>query len=230
MNDIYPQFADAISSIAVYALPLLLAITLHVSAQCYAANYLGDKTAAMLGRLSLNPTKHIDPVGTIVLPIFTFLVGRLIGVPFLFGYAKPLPIDFSKLRNPKRDMLWVALAGLGTNFAMAVAWVLLNFVFKKIHYDELFFLRMTAAGMQSNLILMAIYLIPLPPFDGGRIVFSLLPHKQAFQYAKVEPYAMVIVIVLFMLNILQSVWIGPIYSVMYTLLSYLLSPLNYLLT
>jgi len=230
MSQFFPIVADAIKTIAVYALPLLFAITMHVAAQCYMANYLGDKTAQMLGRLSLNPSKHIDPVGTILLPILSFFITKLSGFPFIFGYAKPLPIDFGKLRNPKRDMMWVSLAGLGANFAMAIAWGVLGIVFKKIHFDELFFVNMTDAGMQANLILMAIYLIPLPPFDGGRIVFSLLPQKQAFQFARIEPYTMLIVIVLFITNILMKIWILPIYVIANLLLTLVLSPLNFLLT
>jgi Zn-dependent protease len=230
MNEIFPILADAIKTIAVYALPLLFAITMHVAAQCYMANYLGDKTAQMLGRLSLNPSKHIDPVGTILLPVLSFFVTKLSGFPFIFGYAKPLPIDFSKLRNPKRDMMWVSLAGLGANFVMAAAWVILKAVFNKIHFNEEFFVSMTDAGMQANLVLMAIYLIPLPPFDGGRIVFSLLPQKQAFKFAQVEPYTMIIVIVLFITKILLNYWIIPIYVIAHDLLMLILSPLILLLT
>jgi Zn-dependent protease len=230
MNDLYPSLAGAIQTIAVYALPLLFGITLHVSAQCFLAHRMGDRTAQMQGRLSLNPAKHIDLVGTIILPILCYIVMRVTGAGMIFGYAKPLPVNFGNLPNPKRGMLWISLTGIGANFAMAVAWLLLQLAFRLSHFDEDFFLQMASAGVKANLVLIGFYMIPLPPFDGGRILFSLLPDKQAYEYAKIEPYAFMIVFLLFVSGILTKFWIAPWFAVGADLLDLIFSPLNYLFT
>lgn len=227
MNEMYPVFEDAMRNIVVYALPLLFGISMHVAAQCYLAHHFGDRTAQMQGRLSLNPMKHIDPIGTIVVPAVCYLLSRLFGVPLIFGYTKPLPIDFGKLRNPKRDMLWVALVGVAANFGMALAWVILGIVFKLTQFQEPFFLQMMEAGVYANLILIGVYLIPLPLFDGGRIVFSLLPNKQAFEYAKIEPYSMLIVIVLLFTRILTNFWLLPWFKLGLIVLNVLLAPFHF---
>ena len=229
MNDFYPKLADAIQTIAVFALPLLFGITLHVSAQCFLAYRMGDRTAKMMGRLSLNPAKHIDPVGTILLPIVGYLVLRLTGLGLLIGYAKPLPINFGNLRNPKRGMLWIALAGVASNFVMAIGWTVLRIALVLSHIDEPFFIKMTEAGLEANLILIGYSLIPLPPFDGGRIVFSLLPDKQAYEYAKVEPYTMIILLVLLIPGWLWRYWVIPVATLSDVLRALIFSPLNYLL-
>ena len=230
MNDLYPVFAATIQTIAVYALPLLLGFAWHVAAQCYAAYRLGDRTAQKLGRLSMNPTKHIDPIGTIVIPVACFIVSRLFGLPILFGYAKPLPIEFGNMRHPKRGMLWIALAGIAANFVMALAWVLIRLLFVKMNLGEVYFIDVADAGTKVNLLLIGVYLIPLLPFDGGRIVFGLLPHKQAFEFAKIEPYSMFIVFLLFIPGFLQQYWIEPIAQLFANLLNLVLLPLNFLLS
>jgi Zn-dependent protease len=230
MIDISASLSTAISEVAVYALPLVLGITLHVAAQAYAARHFGDTTAEMEGRVSFNPANHIDPFGTIAMPLIFFLLSSLGGVPLVFGYAKPLPIKWSNLHNPKRDMLWIALAGIGINFLMALAWYLLANVLKLAQFEEPFFSQMALAGVRCNLILMTFYLLPLPPFDGGRIVFSLLPNKQAEQFARIEPYTFFIVMALIITRVLPQYWIGPIYDVLVKILLVIVSPLNFLFT
>ena len=175
---------ELIQLITVMALPVIFAITLHEAENGYVARMLGDPTAWQLGRVTINPLKHIDPVGTILVPLGILLMSKLAGAPpLLFGWAKPVPVDFNRLRSPKRDMAWVALAGPASNLAMAIAWaVSLRFS----NYDaESFWAQMALAGVQVNLVLMALNLFPLPPLDGGRIAFSLLPHRFAWQYAKI---------------------------------------------
>ncbi len=230
MNDLYAVFANTIRTITVFAVPLLLGFAWHVAAQCYAAQRLGDRTAQQLGRLSMNPTKHIDPIGTIVIPVICFIASGLSGVPLLFGYAKPLPIDFGNLRHPKRDMLWIALAGIAANLVMAAVWLLIRLLFIRMNVQEIFFIAVAEAGTKANLLLIGVYLIPLLPFDGGRIVFSLLPHKNAFEFAKIEPYTMFIVMLLLIPGLLQRFWIQPIAQLFAALLNLILSPLNFLLS
>lgn len=187
-----------IQTIAVYAIPVLFGITLHEAAHGYVARYFGDPTAEQAGRISLNPTRHIDPMGTIVVPLFLLLSTKLLGgAGLLFGWAKPVPVNWSKLRRPKKDILWVALAGPASNLFMGIIWVLLLRLFLMAGVDIYsFWGKMAIAGVQVNLVLMALNLVPLPPLDGGRIVYSLLPQPYANQYARIEPYGMVILIVL----------------------------------
>lgn len=220
---------DIIQTIAVYALPVLFAITLHEAAHGYAAKHFGDTTAYMLGRVSLNPAKHIDPFGTIVLPIVMFAATAATGSPFIFGYAKPVPVDFGKLRNPKRDMVWVAFAGPGANFVMALVWLLLLIALRSSQIDETFFIAMANAGVLTNLVIFALNLFPLPPLDGGRILVGLLPHKYAFKLAKIEPYGFFVVIILAMTNLLFTYWIAPLMVVTEKILQLIISPLNFLL-
>ncbi len=197
-----------IQTIAVYALPVLFAITLHEAAHGYVARFFGDPTAQQAGRISLNPLRHIDPVGTIVVPLVLLFVTRFMGGGLLFGWAKPVPVDWSRLRRPKQDMLWVALAGPASNLFMAIVWVLLWRLMLSmglIQSGSDFWSRMAYAGVQVNLILMALNLIPLPPLDGGRVVFSLLPPRMAWQYGRIEPYGLVILVVLMMTG-----WLSPL--------------------
>ncbi len=199
---------NLIQTIAVYALPVLFAITLHEAAHGYVARHFGDPTAQLAGRISLNPLRHIDPVGTIVVPLVLLFLTRLMGGGLLFGWAKPVPVDWSRLRRPKQDMLWVALAGPASNLLQAVAWVLLWRLLVQVDLisgDASFWALMAHAGVQVNLILMALNLLPLPPLDGGRIVFSLLPHRLAWQYGRIEPYGLIILIVLMMTG-----WLWPL--------------------
>lgn len=187
-----------IQTIAVYALPVLFGITLHEAAHGYVARMFGDPTAYQAGRISLNPIRHIDMMGTIVVPLVLLFSSKLLGgAGLLFGWAKPVPVDWGRLRNPKRDMLWVALAGPASNLFMAIIWVLsLRLLIESGALQDSFWVRMAVAGVNVNLILMALNLVPLPPLDGGRIVFSLLPPRLAWQYSKIEPYGLMILIVL----------------------------------
>jgi Zn-dependent protease len=199
---------NLIQTIAVYALPVLFAITLHEAAHGYVARYFGDPTAAQAGRISLNPLRHIDPMGTIVVPLVLLFATKLMGGGLLFGWAKPVPVNWSRLRRPKRDMLWVALAGPASNLLMAIGWVLFLralLMLDLISGPQDFWALMASAGVQVNLILMALNLLPLPPLDGGRIVFSLLPPRLAWRYGRIEPYGLVILVVLMMLG-----WLWPL--------------------
>lgn len=193
-----------IQTLAVYAIPVLFGITLHEAAHGYVARYFGDPTAEQAGRISLNPTRHIDPVGTIVVPLFLLISTKLLGgAGLLFGWAKPVPVDWSRLRHPKRDILWVALAGPASNLLMGIGWVLMLRILLMLNMDiSDFWGRMAIAGVQVNLVLMALNLVPLPPLDGGRIVYSLLPQPYADQYARIEPYGMLILIVLMFTGVL----------------------------
>ena len=192
-----------IQAIAINALPVIFAITLHEAAHGYAAHHFGDNTAWMQGRISLNPLRHIDPVGTILIPILTLVFS---GGSLLFGYAKPTPINPSLFRDPKRNLLWVSAAGPFANFLMACFWALM---FKLSWLLPPFFSTplalMGEAGVIINCVLMVLNLIPLPPFDGGRIAVSLLPHRLAWQFAKLEPWGFPILLVLLFSNILGTI-------------------------
>ncbi|SFN86753.1 Zn-dependent protease (includes SpoIVFB) [Nitrosospira briensis] len=194
-----------IQNIAIYALPVIFAITLHEAAHGYVAKHFGDLTAYTQGRVSLNPIRHIDPLGTIILPVVTLMLGGI-----LFGWAKPVPVNFSALRNPKRDMLWVALAGPGANLFMAFLWgfvIKLGLGLPESNLSDPMIL-MGEAGIKINVILMVLNLLPLPPLDGGRVAVSLLPHRMADTFAKIEPYGFMILVLLLMTGVLGAV-IGP---------------------
>lgn len=194
-----------ISALAIYAIPVLLAITLHEAAHGYVARHFGDPTAYQAGRISLNPLRHIDPVGTILVPAAILVASRLLGGgAMLFGWAKPVPVDFSRLRHPKKDMLWVAAAGPGSNLLMAFGWAgLIKLV--SISPENLYsvaLIKMGLAGIEINAILMLLNLLPIPPLDGGRIAVSLLPHRLAWQFSRIEPYGFMILLLLLFTNIL----------------------------
>ena len=194
-----------IQGIAIYALPVILAITMHEAAHGYVAKHFGDFTAYNEGRISLNPTKHIDPIGTILVPVVLFITTKVaMGAGFLFGWAKPVPVIFSNLRQPKRDMLWVAAAGPGANLVMALFWALVMklAVIMPINDFTKPMLLMGRAGIEINVILMVLNLLPLPPLDGGRMAVSLLPHRIAYQFSKIEPYGFMILLVLLISGIL----------------------------
>jgi Zn-dependent protease len=204
----------SLATIVLWAVPVVFAITLHEAAHGYVARMFGDQTAWMLGRVTLNPIKHIDPVGTILVPGMLLLLAKFFGGPaFIFGWAKPVPVNFGNLRNPKRDMFWVAGAGPLANFVMAVGWALLlkdSSPGAVLASDGL--REMGGAGVQINLMLMALNLLPILPLDGGRIAVSLLPRKLAMSYARLEPYGFMVVILLLATGILgQLMW--PIYRV-----------------
>jgi Zn-dependent protease len=192
-----------IQLLSLYAIPAVLAITLHEAAHGYAAKRLGDLTAYQEGRITLNPIKHIDLIGTLVVPAVLLLAT---GGKIAFGWAKPVPVNFSALRNPKRDMLWVAAAGPGANLAMAIGWALL-FKLALIAPENYFsspLLEMSKGGILINLVLMILNLIPVPPLDGGRIAISALPHAMAYNLAKLEPYGLLIIMLLMASGVLSS--------------------------
>jgi Zn-dependent protease len=193
-----------IQKIAIFALPVIFAITLHEAAHGYVARFFGDMTAAAQGRITANPLKHIDPVGTILVPLLILLTSKLLGGgAILFGWAKPVPVNFAQLRRPKQDMLWVAAAGPGMNFVMAVFWGLMIQLGHALGSSfSLPLMLMGAAGVFINVILMALNLLPLPPLDGGRIAVSLLPMKQAISFSKIEPYGFFILLGLMFSGIL----------------------------
>ena len=207
---------NLIQKISVYALPVLFAITLHEAAHAYVAKYWGDNTAYNLGRVSLNPLRHIDLVGTILLPLMCLAVGG-----FLFGWAKPVPVRFGNLRNVRAGMRWVAAAGPLANFAMAVMWVLLFklAVVMDNGYSEPLAL-MSQAGIGINVVLMVLNLMPLLPLDGGRIVESLLPPGLAYRFSRIEPYGMWILLALVVTGLLSPIlrpFIDLVYNLLYLL-------------
>jgi Zn-dependent protease len=190
-----------IQTVTVYAIPVLFAITLHEAAHGYVARLFGDNTAYVAGRVTLNPLKHIDPIGTIAVPIAILLLSKLAGGGgFLFGWAKPVPVSFGQLRRPKQDMVWVAGAGPGANLLMAVLWAISLKVQLALGVSEVFFVEMAKAGIFVNIGLMALNLLPVPPLDGGRIAVGLLPARLAYQFARIEPYGLFIVIFLLATN------------------------------
>lgn len=215
------DIANLIQTVAIYALPVLFAITVHEAAHGYAARYFGDNTAYMLGRVSLNPVKHIDPMGTIVMPLLLYFATS---GAFLFGYAKPVPVNFGQLRNPKRDMVWVALAGPGVNFVMALLWGVLLYLLVGTGTTERFFLEMCRAGMTVNVVMFAFNLFPLPPLDGGRILVGLLPYKQALLVSRVEPWGFFIVMGLLIAGVINTLWMRPVMSLTFSALEALLTP------
>ncbi|MFM1907466.1 MAG: hypothetical protein RLZZ591_1143 [Pseudomonadota bacterium] len=218
--------ANLIQTVLIYALPVLFAITVHEAAHGYAARHFGDSTAYMMGRVTLNPMKHIDPMGTILMPLLLYFATS---GAFLFGYAKPVPVRFGHLRNPKRDMIWVALAGPGANLAQALAWGVLLHLLVAVGIQETFFLKMCQAGMLVNVVMFAFNLFPLPPLDGGRILVGLLPYRQAVMVSRIEPWGFFIVMALVISGVVSSLWMRPVMSLTFGLLDVLLSPLSALL-
>jgi Zn-dependent protease len=197
---------DIVQTIAIYALPVLFAITLHEAAHGYVARHFGDMTAYAQGRVSLNPARHIDAVGTIVVPLLILLLS---GGRFLFGWAKPVPVNYSALRRPKRHMAWVAAAGPAANLAMVIGWAaLLKLVMAlPTNYFSVPFGLMAEAGIRVNLVFMFLNLVPIPPLDGGRIVTGLLPHPLAWRYARLEPWGLFILLALIVSKALDAVLI-----------------------
>lgn len=215
-----------IQTIVVYALPVIFAITLHEAAHGYVARLLGDNTAYMMGRVSFNPMRHIDPLGTIAIPLLLYFVT---GGAFMFGYAKPVPVAFGNLRNPRWGTFWVALAGPLCNFLQALLWGVVGVALAAAGIDEPFFTRMAAAGVGINLVLGVLNLFPLPPLDGGRVLTALLPPRQALSLARFEPYGFFIVMALVMTGVLTKVWLRPLVAIGFDAVSAILTPLASLL-
>jgi Zn-dependent protease len=216
------DFAHLIQTITLYAIPVLLAITLHEAAHGYAAKHFGDNTAYMLGRVTLNPLPHIDPVGTILMPLMLYFATS---GAFLFGYAKPVPVRFGNLRNPKRDMIWVALAGPGSNFFQALVWGALLYLLKGMDVVEPFLIEMAQGGVLVNVVMCVFNLFPLPPLDGGRILVGLLPYRQAILVSRVEPWGFFIVMALVLAGVVSSLWMRPLMGLTYQLINLILTPL-----
>ena len=212
----------SIQAVAINAIPLIFAITIHEAAHGYAARQFGDNTAYMLGRVSLNPIKHIDPVGTVLIPLLLILTGS----PFLVGYAKPVPVNFGRLRNPRIDSIWVALAGPGSNFMQALIWAILFISLVGFGVDERFLLAMSQAGITWNLGLLVFNLFPLPPLDGGRILAGLLPARQSIALGKLEPWGFFIVLALVFTGIIGNLWMEPLIALFKWVLYLITLPLQ----
>ena len=197
---------DLLSKIAIYAIPVVLAITLHEAAHGYAALKLGDPTAQQAGRITLNPLKHIDPVGTVLLPLALLLIADQLGTPpLLFGWAKPVPVNFSRLYRPKQDMRWVAFAGPASNLAQALAWAALAKFFLTSGPPDGVMAEMARIGILANVLLAVLNLLPLLPLDGGRMVFSVLPNRLAYAYGQTERWGMPVLLLLMVFNILPLI-------------------------
>jgi Zn-dependent protease len=201
-----PEELSLIQKIAIWAIPVIFAITVHEVSHGYVARLFGDDTAARAGRLTLNPVRHVDPVGTLLVPGIMLLLGG-----FIFGWAKPVPVNAGRMRNPRRHMAVVAAAGPLSNALMAIGWALLLRV--SLQQPEgsgiwTGFALMANAGITINLILMVLNLLPVPPLDGGRVLVGLLPQKAALSYARIEPYGLLIVILLYASHMLERL-LGP---------------------
>jgi Zn-dependent protease len=213
---------ELIQNILVYCLPVLFAITLHEAAHAYVAKHFGDATAYLQGRVSINPTKHIDPIGTIVIPLSMYLVTS---GSMLFGYAKPVPVNFGRLRNPRQHGILVALAGPMANLIMALFWKIL---FITTPINDPFFIKMAEGGIIINLVLFAFNLFPLPPLDGGRVLTNLLPYRYAYKFAQIENYGFFILLGLMFAGLLKF-WLYPVMTLADQFISLLLLPLSFLI-
>jgi Zn-dependent protease len=208
---------NLIQTVLIYALPVLFAITIHEAAHGYVARALGDNTAAALGRVTLNPLKHVDLMGTVLMPLLLYFAT---GGAFLFGYAKPVPVNFARLRHPKRDMVWV----------QAILWAIAYTLLVGGGMNERFFLEMCKAGVLVNLVMWAFNLFPLPPLDGGRVAVGLLPHRMAWSFSRIEPWGFYIVMALVLVGIVSRWWLRPLIEIGYRSLDFLLTPLTALFT
>ncbi|NDC61679.1 MAG: site-2 protease family protein [Betaproteobacteria bacterium] len=217
---------ELIQTIASHALPVLLAITMHEAAHGYVAKLLGDDTAWALGRVTLNPVPHIDLVGTILMPLVLYVATN---GQFLFGFAKPVPVNFSRLNHPKRDMVWVAFAGPASNFLQALGWAASLYLMSNLGTEERFFIDMAQAGVLTNLVMFAFNLFPLPPLDGGRVLIGLLPWRMAVAFSHVERYGFFIVMGLVLLGVINSLWMMPIMGASMLAIQWALQPLSSLL-
>jgi len=215
-----PEFTF-IQKLAIFAIPVIFAITVHEAAHGLVASRFGDQTARLAGRLTLNPIKHIDPIGTVVLPLILLAVGGII-----IGWAKPVPVEWRNLRNPKRDMAWVAIAGPGANLIMMLLWALLAKM--AISFETVLqgfaqpMLYMAMAGVTINIVLMVLNMLPVPPLDGSRVVSSLLPPRLAYKYNRIEPYGLIIVILLLATGALSWILWPIIEAVRHLMLTFIL--------
>jgi Zn-dependent protease len=211
--------SNLIQTVSIYAIPVIFAITLHEAAHGYVAKFFGDNTAYNLGRVTLNPFPHIHWVGTIVLPLLLYFSTQ---GALLFGFAKPVPVNFGNLNHPKRDMIWVALAGPASNLLQAIVWMLLFLVYTDFGVSEKFFLAMCKAGVLSNVVMFAFNLFPLPPLDGGRMVVGLLPLNWAYQFSRIEPYGFYIVMALAITGVVNNLWLDPVMSATFKFIEFIL--------
>ena len=216
------DISNLIQTVLIYALPVIFAITLHEAAHGYAAQHFGDNTAAMMGRVTLNPFAHIDPMGTVLMPLLLYFST---GGAFLFGYAKPVPVRFDRLRRPKTDMIWVALAGPAANLVQALLWGVATYLLMGNGVSERFFLEMCKAGLLTNVVMFAFNLFPLPPLDGGRILVGLLPWRQAVWVSRIEPWGFFIVMGLVITGVVNALWMQPLMQLTFGLIGLILSPL-----
>ncbi len=205
------QELSLVQKVAVWALPILFAITLHEVAHGWVARRLGDPTAMMLGRLTINPLKHIDPIGTVVVPLALLALGG-----FIFGWAKPVPVNYANLRHPKRDMAIVAAAGPGANLLMALGWALVLKLAlalgQTLPWVSVPLLYMAGAGILINIVLAVLNLLPVPPLDGGRVVTGLLPDRLSAAYARLEPWGLLIVLGLLATGMLGRIMAPPVHA------------------
>ena len=218
---------DFLQTVLIFAIPVVLAITLHEAAHGYAAKALGDPTAYLLGRVSLNPLRHVDLIGTIAMPIGILLLTQ---GQFLFGWAKPVPVQFGRLRNPKRDMIPVAFAGPAMNFLQAFCWGLLMLGLLSFELEQSIAFRICQAGILANLIIFCFNLLPLLPLDGGRVLVGLVPTKLAIQISRLEPFGIWIVLALLLTGVLGTYWMLPAMEFSRAILQLLLMPFSWLLS
>ena len=220
------DISNLIQTVLIYTMPVIFAITLHEAAHGYAAQHFGDNTAAMMGRVTLNPFAHIDPMGTVLMPLLLYFST---GGAFLFGYAKPVPVRFDRLRHPKTDMIWVALAGHAAILLQALFWGVATYLLIANGVSERFFLDMCKAGLLTNVVMFVFNLFPLPPLDGGRILVGLLPWRQAVWVSRIEPWGFFIVMGLVITGVVNTLWMQPLMHLTFDLIKLTLSPLANLL-
>ncbi|MGO4302615.1 site-2 protease family protein [Cupriavidus sp. RAF12] len=214
--------SSLIQTVAVYALPVLFAITLHEAAHGYVARFFGDNTAYLLGRVSLNPVRHVDPIGTIAVPLLLYF---LTAGQFVFGFAKPVPVVFSHLRNPRWHGMWVALAGPASNLVQAFVWALVAIGLAWARVQEPFWGEMARAGVLVNLVVAAFNLFPIPPLDGGRVLTAFLPQRVAAAVGRIEPYGIFVVLALVAAGVITKVWMRPVVNGLYAIVELMLRPI-----
>ena len=218
--------SSLIQTVAVYALPVLFAITLHEAAHGYVARFFGDDTAYRLGRVSLNPIRHIDPIGTVAVPLLLYF---LTAGQFVFGFAKPVPVVFGHLRNPRWHGMWVALAGPASNLVQAFIWALVVIGLAWAQVQEPFWGQMARAGVIVNVVVAAFNLFPIPPLDGGRVLTAFLPQRMAAAISRIEPYGIFVVLALVAAGVITRVWMQPVMSLLLSVVELMLRPIILLL-